>query len=248
MTDPHAPPEEAQIAPSSHLEPHDVPWNHALLWYEQALRLWKRAPVRWALLAVIALLVELVMQAIPEAGPLLAKIVAPLVACGLLYASVAVDGGAMPRFKHAIAAFRAGSGAIVAIVVASLLTFGAEAFAGWWIADTNLLANNGGADLTPLAIAGIYTIGVLASLPLTFIPIHVLFEQVAPGAAFVASWRAFVRNTTPLLVYGAASLALLAFGLVTMGIGLVFALPLWAASSYAAWKDIFGVCDAPPLA
>ena len=29
------------------------------------------------------------------------------------------------------------------------------------------------------------------------------------------------------------------------GLGLVLALPLWAASSYAAWKDIFGIRDAP---
>ena len=45
----------------------------------------------------------------------------------------------------------------------------------------------------------------------------------------------------PLLVYAAASLVLLGFGLATMGIGLVIVLPLWAASSYAAWKDVFGV-------
>jgi hypothetical protein len=30
-----------------------------------------------------------------------------------------------------------------------------------------------------------------------------------------------------------------------MGLGLVLALPLWVASSYAAWKDIFGIRDAP---
>jgi uncharacterized membrane protein len=44
-----------------------------------------------------------------------------------------------------------------------------------------------------------------------------------------------------LLVYGALSLALLLFGLLTSGIGLLLVLPWWAASSYAAWKDIFGV-------
>jgi hypothetical protein len=31
-----------------------------------------------------------------------------------------------------------------------------------------------------------------------------------------------------------------------MGLGLLLVLPLWAASSYAAWRDIFGV-DEPPL-
>src|SRR5262249_50896884 len=145
-------------------------------------------------------------------------------------------------------AFRSGANAIAAIIVASLLTFGAEAFAAWWVADANLLAPDSGAgDLSPTAIAGIYTIGVLASLPITFVPIHVLFEKVPAARAFVASWDAFVQNTAPLLVYGAISLVLLGFGLVTMGIGFVLVLPLWAASTYAAWKDIFGVRDAPPI-
>jgi len=131
---------------------------------------------------------------------------------------------------------------IFAIVAAGLLTFAAEAATAWWVADINLLAADAATpDLTLPEVAGVYTIGVLASLPLTFVPLHVLFERVAPGAAFVASWRAFVLNTVPLLVYAGASLVLLGFGVATMGLGLVLALPLWAASSYAAWKDVFGV-------
>ena len=80
-----------------------------------------------------------------------------------------------------------------------------------------------------------------------FVPFHVLLEPVAPGAAFAASWQAFVLNTMPLLAYAGASLVLLAFGLATFGLGLVLALPLWVASSYAAWKDIFGIRDAPDV-
>ena len=38
---------------------------------------------------------------------------------------------------------------------------------------------------------------------------------------------------------------LLGIGLMTMGIALVVVLPLWTAASYAAWKDVFGVRDAP---
>jgi uncharacterized membrane protein len=128
------------------------------------------------------------------------------------------------------------------------VTFAAEAFAAWWIADTNLLDRAGvAAELRPAALLGIYTIGILASLPIMFVPFHALLERVSPGAAFVASWNAFALNTLPLLVYAAASLVLLGFGLATMGLGLVLALPLWAASSYAAWKDIFGVRDAPEV-
>jgi uncharacterized membrane protein len=91
----------------------------------------------------------------------------------------------------------------------------------------------------------VYAIGILASLPFTFVPFHALLERVPPGAAFRASCAAFAMNTLPLLAYAAASLALLGFGLLTAGLGLVVALPLWAASSYAAWKDVFGIRDAP---
>ena len=100
-------------------------------------------------------------------------------------------------------------------------------------------------DMRASVLIGIYAIGILASLPVMFVPFHVLLEPVTPGAAFAASWQAFVLNTMPLLAYAAASLVLLAFGLATMGLGLVLALPLWVASSYAAWKDIFGIRDAP---
>jgi len=235
-------------APPQHLEPRVVPWRNALTWFEVAMRLVKRRPAIWALLAFFTLVSEFVLQAMPGFGPSLGKIVVPLLACGMLYAAAAVDGGAPPRIRYALAAFRAPGGAILAIVIAGVLTFCAEALAAWWIADVNLLAiESSGSDLTAAAIGGIYAIGILASLPLTFVPFHALFERVRPGAAFAASVRGFLLNTVPLLVYGAVSLVLLAFGLLTMGIGLVFVLPLWAASSYVAWKDIFAVPTAPAV-
>ena len=203
------------------------------------MRLVKRGPGTGAALAFVTLATELALHALPGAGPAVGKIVGPLVACGLLYAAAAADGGATPRLAHAIAAFRAPAGAMVAIVVAGGLTFAAEAFAAWWIAGVDLLASDSTGDLSATAIGGIYAIGILASLPLTFVPFHVLFDRVGPGQAFAASFAGFAANVAPLLVYAALSLVLLVFGLITMGIGLVVVLPLWAASSYAAWKDVF---------
>ena len=210
------------------------------------MRLFKRAPAAWMALAVVTLITELALQLAPGVLALLREVVTPLVACGLVYAAAAADRGAAVLLAHAIAAFRAAPGAIAAVVLSALVVFGAEALAGWWVADVNLLdADSTAADLSPTAIIGIYAIGILASLPFTFVPFHVLLERVRPGAAFAASWNAFALNTIALLTYGAVSLLLLGLSLVTMGIGLVLALPLWAASSYVAWKDVFGVRDAP---
>jgi len=240
------PPPFSVPAPPAHLHPRIVPWRHALAWYEEAMRLFKRAPTTWAALAVITIAAEFALRAVPGLGPLLSEAVSPLVACGLIYAAAASDRGAAPARRHAVDAFRAPASSIFAIIASALVTFAAEAFAGWWIAGANLLdAGSVAAELTPAALLGIYTIGILASLPIMFVPFHALLENVPPGAAFAASWNAFALNALPLLVYATASLVLLGFGLATMGLGLVLALPLWAASSYAAWKDIFGVRDAP---
>jgi hypothetical protein len=229
-----------------HLHPRIVPWQHALAWYEDAMRLFKRGPWTWAALAVITILVEIVLRIVPGLGPILSEIVVPIVACGLIYAAATADGGGTPTIAHAIKAFRAPFAALLAIVASAFVTYAAESLAAWWVAGTNLLDFAGmSGDLRLSALIGIYTIGMLASLPVMFVPLHVLLERAPTRAAFAASWQAFVLNTLPLLAYAAASLVLLAFGLATMGLGLVLALPLWVASSYAAWKDIFGIRDAP---
>ena len=162
------------------------------------------------------------------------------------YTYLVYDRGEAPSIRDAIRVFSAPPYSIAAVIASSLVEFAAENFAAWWIAGVSLLdAGSASADLTATALAGILAIGILASLPVMFVVFHVLFERVGPRDAFAASWNAFALNTLPLLAYSAASMVLLGFGLATYGLGLALALPLWAASSYAAWKDIFGIRDAP---
>jgi len=232
--------------PAAHLHPRIVPWQHALAWYEDAMRLFKRGPATWLTLALMTIAAEFALRVVPSLGPLLAEIVSPLVACGLIFAAASADRGGPPALANVTKVFRASAGALAAIIASALVTFAAQAFAAWWIAGTNLLDPAGSTgDIGASVLIGIYAIGILASLPVMFVPFHVLLEPVTPGAAFAASWNAFALNTIPLLAYAAASLLLAAFGLLTFGFGLLLALPLWVASSYAAWKDIFGIRDAP---
>ena len=89
MTEP--PPPHNVAAPAAHLHPRIVPWRHALAWYEDAMRLFKRAPATWAALAVVTIAAEFVLQAVPGLGALLSQAITPLVACGLIYAAAAAD-------------------------------------------------------------------------------------------------------------------------------------------------------------
>jgi hypothetical protein len=203
------------------------------------MRLWKRGPAMHALLAAITILSQFALEVWPDAGALVSKVVVPLIACGMLYAARAAAEGDKPRLVHAIAAFRAPAGAIAAIVVSSALTFAAEWIAADGLAGVNLLRpGTSPPEIDGSTVLAIYAVGILASLPMSLVPLHALFDRSGFAVSFVDSARAFVRHAAAFLTYGAIAFALIALGLLTMGLGLVIALPLIACATYAAWRDL----------
>ena len=219
-----------------------MPALRALAWYAEAIRLWRRGPATFAGLAFVTLVASIAFEPVPILGFVAANVIAPLIATGMLYASLAADRGEGPRFKHVIAPFAAPVGAQAAVVMAGLVAFAAEAFSAAQLADVNLfLPAREAANLPMRIIMAIYVAGIVASLPLTFVPFAALFDGEGPRAAFATSVRAFTRNVPALALYAGISLLLLLIGLATMGVGLVLVLPWMAAASYAGWKDIFGL-------
>jgi len=225
--------------------PRSVPVTRAFAWFSTAMSLFKRAPGRWSMLAAISICLELALQIVPGVGIALSKVLIPVVASGLLVAAEAVDRGKPLDMRYALVAFGAPVSALAAIIGSELLVFLSEWLAGYSLAGINLLDSGGEAppDISLGLLLQILTVGMLVSLPVVFVPFAALFEGAPFGAAFAMSWRAFFLNQGALLVYGVLSLALIGIGMMSMGIGLIIAVPLIAAASYAAWKDIF--TDAP---
>ena len=219
-----------------------VPAAHAIAWYAEAMRLWRRGPLAFSLLALFLLATNLLLALVPIAGAIVAQLVLPLLECSLLYASLAADRGDRPRMRHVIAVLGAPPAALFAIVVAGLLIFGIEAVVAQAVGGVDLLAPAANAQtFTGGSLVATYAAGMALSLPLMFVPFAALFDGAGFGAAFAQSATAFARNPAPLALFGALSLALLLLGLLTSGLGLLLALPWSAAASYAAWKDIFAV-------
>jgi len=206
------------------------------------MRLWKRGPAIFAMLAFITLVVSIAFEPVPILGFVASNVIAPLVATGMLFASLAADRGDRPRLKHVLAPFSAPARAQVTIVVAGLFAFAAEAWSAWQLADANLfLPARDTANFSIRVVVAIYVAGIITSLPLTFVPFAALFDGEGLRQAFATSARAFARNVPALALYAGISLSLLLMGLATMGVGLVLVLPWIAAASYAAWKDIFAL-------
>jgi uncharacterized membrane protein len=222
--------------------PRAVPARHALEWFTEAMRLWKRGPWPFSAIALVVLVVSVAFSPVPIAGFVAANVVAPLLATGLLYASLAADRGDRPRVTHLVAVFAAPLRAQLAVVAAGFAVGAAETLAAWYIANINLLLPlEDAADLPITAIVAIYATGVLVSLPVTFVPMAALFDGEAIGRSFSLSVRAFAMNVPAFALLAGISFLLLVIGLATNGIALILALPWLAAATYAAWKDIFGL-------
>jgi uncharacterized membrane protein len=219
-----------------------VPASQALAWFAEGMRLWKRGPLTFTVLAFATLLVSIVFEPVPVLGFVASNVIAPLLATSMLYASLAADRGEGPRIRDLIAPFASPPIAQAAVIVAGLVAFAAEAYTAWQIAGANLfMPARDAANLPMQAVLAIYTAGIIASLPLTFVPFAALFDGEGLRGAFATSARAFTRNVPALSLYAAISLLLLLVGLATLGVGLVLVLPWIATASYAGWKDIFGL-------
>lgn len=211
------------------------------------MRLWKRGPASFAAIAFVVLVVSIVFEPIPWAGLIAATLVAPLLATGLLFACLAADRGEGPRIRQLLAILAAPRRAQVAVIIAGLAVFGAEAVVAWTLAEANLLMPLADTSrLTAGVIVAIYSAGVAASLPVTFVPFAALFDGEGIGRAFAVSWRAFALNLPALALLALYSLVLLMLGLATMGAGLVLALPWISAATFSAWKDIFALTGETP--
>ncbi|HKE42587.1 MAG TPA: hypothetical protein VEY94_03205 [Patescibacteria group bacterium] len=226
--------------------PRAVPVIRAFAWYEEAMRLFKRAPLNWCLLGLITLAAELLLQLVPGIGVAASKVIIPVIECGMLIGAAAVDRGEPLELRYAVAAFGARAAALAAIVVSALIVFGAEAITGYAVAGVNLLAPGGeDIELSTSTMGAMFTVGTLASLPVLFVPFAALFDHASFGHAFVTSAHGFALNVLPLLVFGVLALMLIVVGLLSFGIALIAILPLLSAASYVAWKDIYGLTSPP---
>ena len=220
--------------------PRAVNARRAFAWYEEAMRLFKLAPITWCALGFITLAADLGLQLVPGIGIAASKVIVPLVECGMLIGAAALDRGQPLLLRYSLTAFGARPGAVAAIVIGALAVFAAEAFAAYFLAGANLLAPDpDGGDLSSLAVIGTVVTGALASLPVVFVPFAALLADASFPDAFGSSVRAFALNLAPLLLFAAIAVVLVALGLLLYGVGLIAVFPLLSAASYAAWKDIF---------
>ena len=230
------------MTPGAGRVPRPVPPGRALVWFGEAIRLWKRGAVPFSVMAALVIAASIGLGPVPIVGLLVSNVIAPLLVCGFFFGCLAADRGEPVRFRQLFMVFAAPLPAQLAVVAAAFIATLVESAVAWWLAGVNLLLPGAeSSDLGPTTVIAIYVADVIFSLPFAFVPMAALFDGERPSAAFASSWQAFVMNVRPLLGLGVYVFTLVLAGIATMGAGLVLALPWIAAAQYAAWKDIYGV-------
>lgn len=232
--------------------------GHGATWWSDGWRLFKAFPWVWIGSTVVFVALMLGLALIPVLGHIASTLLYPVLGAGLLVGARAIDQGERLTFGHLFACFDSRLGPLV---LAGFLYIAAW-FVIWLIAIAICVAIFGFESLTALMatdptladFSGLATFGMAALVALLivlvlgtpllmaywFAPALIALRGDRPVAAMKASFAASLRNVPPLLIY---SLLGMVFGLLATlpaALGWIVLAPVFMASVYASYKDIFG--------
>jgi uncharacterized membrane protein len=227
-------------------------------WWREGWRLFTASPGIWIAIAVLYVIIMVMLSFIPVLGSLATTLLAPVFAGGVLAGCRAQDRGGELRIEHLFGGFsdRLGPlmivgllyliGTLAIVGVMGTLLFAAVGVTGIATLLTGDPLQAGVAALAALGIGALFAVllGLLLGIPLMmafwFAPALVALRNDEPFAAAKASFGACLRNIWPMTVYSLLGLVFAIVASIPFGLGWLVLAPVFAASVYASYKDVFG--------
>ncbi|ANB17321.1 hypothetical protein [Dokdonella koreensis] len=224
-------------------EPIAAGWGVAVRWLRHAGTLFRRAPLRFWLLALLPIVVEGLVQLLPTFGVVASKLLTPLASAWvLLMVDRRVRAG---TFAPAAAARTAWGRAwsILLLAAVAVLAFAFQvgvAFLLGGAAQAGALATGNLAAITFTRgqLAAVLVSGLLPAAFMFFAAPRVVIDGLGVGAALVENARRLALLWRPVLAYTVAMGALIA-GMLWQPWLLLVLLPFGVYVSYAAYRDVF---------
>jgi len=258
-----APPPGPGVVPATAPTPPAGGWavaaGRGLAWWSEGWRLFKANPVIWIVITFLFIALMFGLALIPFVGQIASSLLYPVLGAGILLGTRALDRGGELTVGHLFACF---NDKAMPLIVVALLYFG-----GWfviWMVGLALLIGLAGfqtlsalmsgdpveTGLTLIAAIGfaiviVVLVMTLLAVPLImaywFAPALVLFRGDEPMAAMKSSFTAGMRNIPPFLVYSLLGMVFAIVASIPLFLGWIVLAPVYAATIYASYKDIFGV-------
>jgi uncharacterized membrane protein len=232
-------------------EARSVPADHALAWYKEAWRLFKLSPGTWIGIWVVFLVILMAINFVPLIGSLVAAVVTPIFAGGIMIAARNASQGSGAHFGDLFAAFsgRAGQLAVIgliqlAISVVFFLLFAMVVGVGGAFA---MFSGSMSSDaLSAGAMTSVFVVALLSLI--VFVP---LTNAVWLGSALTAlegtpaiealkrGFSATLRNILPLIVFVLITFVLAILASIPFGLGWLVLGPVIMCAMYAQFQDLF---------
>ena len=236
------------------MEMHLVSSNRGLDWLGEGFELFKKNPLIWIVLLIVAFVLVTLLNLVPLVGSIASILLQPVLIGGMLLGCRDLEQGEELRMEHLFEGFRQNTQPLIMIGV---LTGAAYLFIGL---VTFLVVGSGALGLgaigrlsdfsefsAPAALLGILMTSALVMvmvLPVTmatwFAPALVLFGHQPPVEAMRQSFFACLKNWLAFLVYGVVLMLLTFVAMIPAGLGLLVLAPTVIGSIYAGYRDIFG--------
>ena len=205
-------------------------------------------PGLWVASAAILIVGFLALMAVWLAGPLLAGLLAPILAAGLFAMCRAAVGGGTFGLSDLAAGFTARTTPLIALgvifMVAAfviklvvLVLFGGSMAGGLMMPGAAGLGILLGGSLFALLLSSLLLIPLWMAM--WFAPALVLFNGMPPIEACKASFAACLKNILPFLILGLIAFVLCFFAALPVGLGFLVLIPVLAGTAFASCQDVF---------
>ncbi|MBP7639983.1 MAG: hypothetical protein KA733_04345, partial [Thauera sp.] len=240
--------------------PGDVVPGHALDWLAAGWRIFMRAPLVWALQALIFFVILAALGMVPFIGWAAAPVTLPVLVAGMLSGARALDRGEPLQVGQLFDGLRQHAGNLLLVGLFHLLGLLLAALAAAAIGGSAMLTGAAAGALGAIAGAGVAAGGMmlgvvvftvlwaLLMMALWFAPALVMLHEVAPLDAMRLSARACFHNLLAFVVLAALLYVLVWVAMIPAGLGMLVLVPVIAGALYAAWKETFSPLLPAPAA
>jgi uncharacterized membrane protein len=228
-------------------------------WWSEGWRLFLGSPGIWLVITILYLAIMIGLSLVPVIGQIASMLLHPAMSAGLILGCRALDRGGELTVSHLFAGFSDKLGPLVILALlylAGWIVIAAVAFVlliavigvgsigalltGSGIeASLSLLSAFGLGALLALLVAALFAIPLLMAF--WFAPALIVLRGDEPFAAMKTSFDACLRNIPPFLIYGLLGVLFAMLASIPLGLGWFVLAPVYAATVYASYKDIFGV-------
>jgi uncharacterized membrane protein len=234
---------DGEFVPGGQSRPAANGWS----WIAEGWELFKRQPGMWIGIVLLLFVILVAAGLIPIVGGLAATLFGPVFAGGIMVGCRALDSGEDLELGHLFAGFRSRTGTLIGVGALYLAATIAVMLVVSLIMGVGMMTMMGGDPQAVEALGMTFLLAMLVMLALLLpvvmavwlaAPLVVFHEQGALDA-MKGSFTGCLKNVLPFLLYSVVLLIFMVIATLPLGLGWLVLGPVFAASIYASYRDIY---------